>query len=115
MNKKRQLEIILGLLSDKGFSVKQIMEGFDSPIKKRTLQWRLKVLKDNNLFAVSGTARATRYFSKENEPQNEQEGLIPMSSGGKEILTLVSRPESQRIPAGYNREFLKNYRPNKNS
>ena len=37
---------------------------------------------------------------------------LPLSPGGKEVWALVSRPEAQRKPVGYERDFLKNYRPN---
>lgn len=113
MTKKQQPEAILALLTESGLSIEQIMDRLGFPIEKRTLQRRLRELKDNNQVIVSGEGRATRYFPKgqETEIQDSPADLIPLSPEGKEILALVSRPETQRIPVGYNRDFLENYRP----
>lgn len=114
MKKEQQTEVILGLLTENGLSIEEIMDRLGFPIEKRTLQRRLRELKQNNQIIVSGESRATRYFAKEQQAEisNAPTDLISLSPEGKEILTLVSRPEARRIPVGYDREFLENYRPN---
>lgn len=117
MKKERQTNAILTLLNKDGLSVNEILTRLDFPIEKRTLQRRLKDLNDSNQILVLGEARARRYFAKEqqSEPQNQLKDLIPLSPESKKILAYVSQSEAQRIPVGYNREFLENYRPNVDS
>src|SRR5690606_14632418 len=108
------LEAIVAVLAEGGLPLEQIMERLDFPIKKRTLQRRLKELREGNRVLVLGEARATIYLPKGElrEPQLPIGPSIPLSPQGKEILTRISRPESQRNPVGYNRDFLEGYRPN---
>ena len=113
MNKQEQIEAILEILPEEGISLDQVEERLKFTIEKRTLQRRLKELKEKNLLLVRGETRSTRYFPIEKrEEEIFSTDLIPLSFEGKQILSLVSRPETQRIPVGYNREFLDNYRPN---
>ncbi|MGS2738935.1 Fic family protein [Sinomicrobium sp. M5D2P17] len=117
MKKERQTNAILAILTKDGLSIDGILTRLDFPIEKRTLQRRLKELKDRNQIIISGEARARRYFPKEQqtEPQNQLKDLIPLSPESKKILAFVSQSEAHRIPVGYNRDFLENYRPNVDS
>ncbi|MFC3414105.1 Fic family protein [Algoriphagus hitonicola] len=120
---KNELDIIRKTLASfpDGLSIEQLLLLLPFSIQKRALQRRLKHLKENSLIKVVGDARSTRYFSNviENpesftEIQNKDEPLrsIPISQDGKDVLALISRAETQRIPIGYDRSFLENYRPN---
>ena len=114
MEKKKQIETILSLLTDDSLSIEQISDGMGSAIERRTLQRRLKELQEDNRIIVLGNARATRYTlkgQKEIVPK-EKDDLIPLSSAGKEILTLITKPEARRKPVSYNSVFLEGYRPN---
>lgn len=104
-----------------GIAIEQLIKLLPFQIEKRALQRRLKSLKENRLIRVEGEARSTRYFAsivehshspKKIEPTDEPQTTIPLSQEGKDVLALVSRPEIQRIPTGYDRSFLENYRPN---
>lgn len=105
-----------------GATLDDLREKLPLPLEKRTLQRRLKELKEKKLVLVLGSTRATRYYinslaqtSPMVKEDDDQEGAIPMSENGRRILALVSLPESKRSSVGYNRVFLENYRPNKDS
>lgn len=113
MKKQQQIEAILELLQEKGLSIEQIEENLNFSIERRTLQRRLKELKESNRLLTKGEARSTRYFPKVKKYENEaSDDLIPLSIEGKKILKLISLSEIQRIPVGYNKQFLENYLPN---
>ena len=110
---QQQIEAILELLQEEGLSIEQIEENLNFSIERRTLQRRLKELKESNRLLTKGEARSTRYFPKVKKYENEaSEDLIPLSIEGKKILKLISLSEIQRIPVGYNKQFLENYLPN---
>lgn len=110
---QQQIEAILELLQEEGLSIEQIEENLNFSIERRTLQRRLKELKESNRLLTKGEARSTRYFPKVKKYENEaSEDLIPLSIKGKKILKLISLSEIQRIPVGYNKQFLENYLPN---
>ena len=113
MKKQQQIEAILELLQEEGLSIEQIEENLNFSIERRTLQRRLKELKESNRLLTKGKARSTRYFPKVKKYEDEaSEDLIPLSIEGKKILKLISLSEIQRIPVGYNKQFLENYLPN---
>lgn len=113
MKKQQQIEAILELLQEEGLSIEQIEENLNFSIERRTLQRRLKELKESNRLLTKGEARSTRYFPKVKKYENEaSDDLIPLSIEGKKILKLISLSEIQRIPVGYNKQFLENYLPN---
>ena len=110
---QQQIEAILELLQEEGLSIEQIEENLNFSIERRTLQRRLKELKESNRLLTKGEARSTRYFPKVKKYEDEaSEDLIPLSIEGKKILKLISLSEIQRIPVGYNKQFLENYLPN---
>lgn len=117
MEKQQQIETILSLLTEGTLSIEQISDGMGFAIERRTLQRRLKELQEDNRIFVSGNARATRYSLQEKQEvlPKEQDDLIPLSPAGKEILTLITKPEARRKPVSYNRAFLEDYRPNVDS
>ena len=113
MKNQQQIEAILELLQEEGLSIEQIEENLNFSIERRTLQRRLKELKESNRLLTKGEARSTRYFPKVKKYEDEaSEDLIPLSIEGKKILKLISLSEIQRIPVGYNKQFLENYLPN---
>ncbi|KPQ17055.1 MAG: hypothetical protein HLUCCX10_07120 [Algoriphagus marincola HL-49] len=100
-------------------SLEELKEALPISIERRTLQRRLKKLKEDQLIYTEGGSHATRYFFKDTaasqakiETKEGSSMTLPLSPGGKEVWALVSRPEAQRKPVGYERDFLKNYRPN---
>ncbi len=119
-NIERELETIkqtLQQLKD-GVSIETISAATGLKIELRTLQRRLAQLQKQGYVKISGNARSRVYHfistdiaDSAGEVQLNKD-LLPLSSKGKEILAMVSRPMRQRKPIGYKREFLELYRPN---
>lgn len=121
MNIQDELDnIVLALKSfPYGASLEELNEELSIPIERRTLQRRLKKLKESNLISTEGGSHSTRYLVQiitpspsKKEKNYDPQPSIPLSQKGKDVLALVSRPEAQRKPVGYERSFLENYRPN---
>ena len=121
MNKQEELDNILFALRpfSNGASLEELNNALSISIERRTLQRRLKKLKEDNLIYTEGGSHATRYFLKDPAEYQSQIAIkedsstpLPLSPEGKDVWALVSRPEAQRKPVGYERDFLENYRPN---
>lgn len=121
MNMKIELAEILLVLKSfaNGASLEELNESLSTSIERRTLQRRLKKLKEDNLIYTEGGSHATRYFLKDTAASQSQIAIkegsstpLPLSPEGKDVWALVSRPETERKPIGYERDFLENYRPN---
>lgn len=119
-----QLEAIKTVLANfqDGASLEQIKNSIGFDIEQRTLQRRLLKLKEESIVTTSGDTRSTRYHlvtpvsqSRKTvieEKKSEAENAVPLGKESHRILSLISRPENQRHPVGYNREFLHSYQPN---
>lgn len=113
-------DILLALRSfSNGARLEELNDALSIAIERRTLQRRLKKLKEDNLIYTEGGSHATRYFFKDTAAsqskiatKDDSSMTLPLSPEGKEVWALVSRPEAQRKPIGYERDFLENYRPN---
>jgi Fic family protein len=118
--KAQELAILKALekLSE-GASLDEIKKEARLEIDVRILQRRLNNLRNQGKILRSGKTRATRYHliapteSKELQSGRiEPQITIPISEDGKKILAIITQPETQRMPVGYQREFLESYRPN---
>ena len=121
MKLQDELEFILNTLKSfpDGASLDSLIVEVSFSIERRTLQRRLKKLRENNLVFIEGGSHTTRYFAVVIDPSfseirkaDEIQTAIPLSLSGEEILVLLSRSENQRKPVGYERAFLEEYRPN---
>jgi hypothetical protein len=90
-------------------------------LERRTAQRRLNALVAAGLVARTGDKRGARYrlagtkdhAPAETAPQRQSEALeITLSPDAQDVLKRISRPETQRTPVGYRRDFLEAYRPN---
>lgn len=92
-------------------------------VSRRTLQRRLGELVEDKKIAISGKGRGLRYRQpriievdiREHVRVSDAPGVevyVPLSPAGREVLDYVRQPIQQRIPVGYDREFLGAYRPN---
>lgn len=120
-----------------GVSMSDLVGPGASEAKRRSMRLRLNKLIDAGRARSEGERRWTRYFavpSAEAPPGIRQPpptprplqqldllspedalatlAAIPLSPAGKEIQRLVSRPQTERTPVGYNRGFLSSYQPN---
>ncbi len=74
-------------------------------------------MQEQGITKATGEARSTRYHLVEDSPQpieaiGKTGPAIPLSEESKKILSLVSRPDQQRAPVRYHREFVEFYEPN---
>ncbi len=117
LNTKEELETIVNTLKQfkEGASIDQIKTASGLEIEIRTLQRRLNKLQKQGLIRSSGKTSGTLYFLKEAKTTETPEDLLPLSDESKMLLYLIRHPEEQRIPVGYNRDFLISYRPNTDS
>lgn len=93
-----------------GLGIEELHRLLGNKVTRRTLQRRLSVLVDTGRLISVGAGRATRYLLP--KPGDLEEEYIRMSPSGAEVRRLVRRPQSERTPVSYNREFLDQYRPN---
>jgi hypothetical protein len=117
-----QEHAILGFLKEKngkGASVDEIRGNTGLDIEVRTLQRRLEKLRRDGKIYSSGNKRSTLYFLADEintfSIETPVESPIPLTDQGKAVLKQVSLPIQQRKPAGFNRNFLEQYRPNRDS
>ena len=102
-----------------GVSLGKIVESLKIPISRRNVQHRLVFLVKNHLLHAEGRARA-RLYTLPSKGKKNVEGLfeayshhaISLSTEAKQIQEQVGRPIQERIPVGYNIQFLDEYRPN---
>lgn len=121
---KRDVLVIKGLLerSPYGATIEDILTSKGLDLELRTLQRRLKKLKEQGEIYTTGGSKSTRYhisYSDNLVRESEQEKLIrPKKEGfsfskeGEKIISYLSKPVTERKKVGYNMEFLKAYRPN---
>lgn len=124
ISKTKELNAIKEVLIKfpEGITLEEIKENLDFEIELRTLQRRLKILKENGEVYVTGGSKATKYHPvyernvvRESDPPKyivEKKEEIPISKEGKKIKDALAKPLISRPKVGYNRQFLESYRPN---
>ena len=106
-----------------GVTAKQVANELVPAPPRRTLQYRLKYLVENERLFMEGEGRWARYRASRiavgtgrtagrGEARARGEALLPLSKSGAEIQAHMRQPPETRKPVGYNREFLDSYRPN---
>ena len=109
-----------------GASIEEISGALEISLPRRTLQRRLASLVEQNRLMLAGHGRGSRYQLPTREIEvrastgrvtvkgrdAQVEIYIPVSPEGKDIKQAVRKPVQERQPAGYNRAFLDDYRPN---
>jgi Fic family protein len=107
-----------------GVSMMDLVGPKATEAQRRAMQRRLKKLIASGRVKSSGKGKGTRYYLSDQPgpPQHlhqdeaalEAEGglFVPLSEAGQKLQKLVRRPEAERPPVGYVREFLSNYKPN---
>jgi Fic family protein len=93
-----------------GANLEEIQGALASPLGRRTLQRRLARLVETGQITVKGKGRATRYLPSASVATADD--TIPLSAEAQSIRTQVNRPKHQRMPVGYNLNFLESYQPN---
>jgi len=103
-----------------GVSLKDLLPLTGLNISEKTLQRSLSTLIKKQRMRVEGKTNKTRYFLvaepvKEVVVKPTQEPSIPLSLPATNLFNLVRRPQTERTPVGYNRQFLDEYIPNQNA
>lgn len=105
-----------------GASIEEISAGLKTNLHRRTLQRRLAMLVEQGRLTLEQRGRGSRYrlvitgssqvtlLGLRGEARGEV--YIPISLEGERIKDCVRAPLQQRLPVGYNRDFLNAYRPN---
>lgn len=100
-----------------GVSLKDLLPITGLNVSKRTLQRNLSSLITKQKVRAEGQTNKTRYFLVA-EPidivpsTSFREPGVPLSPQATNLLGLVRRPQANRTPVGYNRQFLDDYTPN---
>lgn len=96
--------------SPKGVGVEELLRQLGGKVSRRTLQRQLSALVKTGRLINEGAGRSTIYLLS--KPGGLEEEYVPLSPSGAEVRQLIRRPQSERTPVSYNREFLDQYRPN---
>lgn len=120
-----ELEAIEAVVSrhPDGIGVGDIAHELGKGPPRRTLQYRLKYLVDQDRLVKEGERRWVKYRIPAKSPRHETgpvsareqietEAPIPFSKGAIAIQEYVRKPVLARKPVGYSREFLESYQPN---
>lgn len=124
----QEMEVIRKVLEKfkDGASIEIIKKETGLDLERRTLLRRLDKLVEQGIVTTSGRTRAMRYnlvksaaqptkATKNKEPKEGENNIIPLSEEGQEVLAAVSQPVAIRHPVAYNYDFLLSYRPNVDS
>src|SRR5215208_4207430 len=98
-----------------GLRIDKLSRLVGDQLSRRSLQRRLSELVDANRLITEGGGRSTRYFLPKGAEAGVEEDYVRLSPSGADVRQLVRRPQAERTPVGYNREFLDQYRPNESS
>ncbi|MDQ5933954.1 MAG: hypothetical protein QG574_1252 [Cyanobacteriota bacterium erpe_2018_sw_21hr_WHONDRS-SW48-000092_B_bin.40] len=112
---KKQLDEIVEIVTrhPDGANLKAIAEQFGPRAARRTLQKWLKDLVKQGRLVLDGDRKGAKYFAiKKSAAGVLAERTLQLSEGAQEVQLLISRPEEERRPVSYNREFLDSYKPN---
>lgn len=115
------LDIIRKILQDfpKGASLKEILQASKLKISSRTLLRRLEILIEKKEVSRLKAGRSSIYKINESHvtpaPFEISESTISLSTESKIIYSQIHKPQEQRSPVSYHREFLENYIPNEDS
>ncbi len=105
------------VVNDDRVAVGALIKQPELEVSRRTLQRHLKLLVDQGLILSDVKGTGTRYFPK-TLPAPPSKGAVqrrndlPLSSEGDEIGQSVTRPIADRMPVGYQADFLESYDPN---
>lgn len=108
-----------------GATVNQILELGEAKRTKRTLQRHLEELVKSGRITVSGATRSRRYHARAQAILHLPRGIVleedetifrtkndVFSPAALLLKAKMNRPLEQRIPVGYEGDFLRNYIPN---
>jgi Fic family protein len=101
-----------------GASVETLQSQYGKPIGERTLRRYLVLLQQRGKVRASGATRSRLYHWLPETPRKTEsvsewkDTRVPLSPESEAIQRLLKQPVGNRIPVGYNAQFLQSYRPN---
>jgi hypothetical protein len=99
--------------SPEGMRIEALSKLFEGEISRRSLQRRLSQLVAAGRLISEKKGRSTRYFFPPLVADaGRGDDSIPLSPSGAEVQRAMRKPQTERSPVGYYREFLDRYRPN---
>jgi len=99
-----------------GAGIDELLRVLDSKISRRSLQRRLSELVNVGRLITQGGGRSTRYLLPQAISEARvEEHYVRLSPSGADVRQLVRRPQTERTPVGYKREFLDEYIPNESN
>ena len=97
--------------SETAVAIAEILASSPEMSRRSAQRWIRQLVESGEVVAV-GQGRGRRDLSATHElVRRVDDGEIPLSTAGREVLEYVSRPAAGRTPVGYQREFLESYRP----
>jgi Fic family protein len=117
---QNDFELIRKILQveNKALSLLQIKSQIGTTINDKTLLRRLNKLVSQGIVEKIGKSNRTTYklsLKADSDSQLPETELITLSTESKDILIQVNKPETNRNPVGYSRDFLESYNPNVSS
>ncbi len=119
-NELREILNRLALFPE-GATLKEVSQSLSFFLPNYTLQRRLAFLVKNEKILIEGNARTRRYLLPAVIESNEavsiveeelDDQIIPLSDESKKLQLAIRQPLKSRLPVGYKRRFLDEYRPN---
>lgn len=98
-----------------GAPIETLQYAYGRKVGIRTLQRRLAELSKQGVVRTSGQTRSTLYHLVQTAgtPAEEKGGtIVPLSAEGQAIQRIIKQPVGNRMPKGYNIDFLRSYRAN---
>jgi Fic family protein len=98
-----------------GLKIDELSTLLGLDISRRSLQRHLSELVESKQLVTEGGSRSTRYLLPKRSEAGVEDDYMRLSPSGADVRRVVRRPQIERTPVGYKREFLDQYRPNESS
>jgi hypothetical protein len=98
--------------SPDGLKIEALLALLGDQISRRSLQRLLSEMVEAGRLVMEKKGRSSRYLVPATAREVEKEDYVPLSTSGAEVRRAVRRPQTERTPVSYRREFLDKYRPN---
>lgn len=117
---EKELSELQALLAryPEGVSIETILSELGSKAGRRTLQRRLAILQQQGTVQTTGQSRAILYHlilpakaTNEASPGT----IVPLSLRAQQLQNFIQQPPDRRPQVGYDPEFLRTYRPNRDA
>lgn len=98
--------------SPDGLKIEALLALLGDQISRRSLQRLLSEMVEAGRLVMEKKGRSSRYLVPATAREAEKENYVPLSTSGAEVRRAVRRPQTERTPVSYRREFLDKYMSN---